>query len=797
MDTMRVRVRAPMVGLWLLILTVTLSAQDLLPVNGRVVSKTGGFGVAGAVVTVGPTSTTTDSDGGFSLALRAGPVHMVVSAGQFIDQPLDLNVQPGMPGIVVELVRAPIREEVTVSGQADSAQSTPTAMAVDPSAVLHVAGAGDNIFKALQTLPGISATEDFGSRLTVRGGSPDQNLTVMDGVEIHNPYRLFGFTSAFNPETVDHFELTAGGFGAEYGDRLSSLLLVENRSGTSTEALTGSAALSLTDANVVVEGKLPRERGSWLVTGRRTYYDLVADRITKNDLPSFEDIQARGTWDLKPGHHVSVFGLRSREKTDATFTDSGDTIAVGDGSKNDVASVSYRGVFSPRLTARSVVAWYDYKDDLGVDGSVRDKARRSNAPVETAAERSLIIFDRGLGVRDFSARQQVDLQAGRRHLLGVGVDAHALRTTWNWTIAGDRNSAVANGSSIIGGTGLPALLASERDTTRVSAWLTDRVTLGRRWLVTPGVRIDRSSLNREVVVSPRASVVFGLTPRTRLKGSAGLFTQSPGYEKLLQSDYFVDLTSGSARYLTSERSTHVIGTFEREVSTTITARVEGYVKNFDGLIVGRLETPEETAARVATYDFPPALASDIPSAPQITSLPANGATGQAYGFDFYVEKRPRGATDRLSGWASYTWGKATINAYGVERPFDYDRRHSVSLVSMLGVNRRMDFSTTLRVASGFPTTVPIGVRVAADPAADGSGRLVPAVDADGRPVWTVDFGDVTNLGRGRLPMFARLDLRLTFKSRNPNGRCLLRGPERAKSPKRQPAATGVALRPIE
>ncbi|MFH7813526.1 TonB-dependent receptor plug domain-containing protein, partial [Acetobacter lovaniensis] len=77
--------------------------------------------------------------------------------------------------------------------------------------------------------------EEFGSRLAVRGGSPDQNLTVMDGVEIHDPYRLYGLTSAFNPETIQAFELATGGFSAKYGDRLSSLLSIENRDGTRAE----------------------------------------------------------------------------------------------------------------------------------------------------------------------------------------------------------------------------------------------------------------------------------------------------------------------------------------------------------------------------------------------------------------------------------------------------------------------------------------------------------------------------------------------------------------------------------
>src|SRR6185295_11250904 len=129
----------------------------------------------------------------------------------------------------------------------------------------------------------------------------------------------------------------------------------------------------------------------------------------------------------------------------------------------------------------------------------------------------------------------------------------------------------------------------------------------------------------------------------------------------------------------SERSLHVIGAIERSLTSSVTARVETYFKTFDRLIVGRLETPAENAARVATYAFPAAIAASVPSAPIITTNPVNGATGRAYGFDVYVEKPAQSklTRDRLSGWASYTFGVADITSYGRQYPFDYDRRHSV------------------------------------------------------------------------------------------------------------------------
>ena len=94
-------------------------------------------------------------------------------------------------------------------------------------------------------------------------------MTVMDGVEIHNPYRLFGLTSAFNPETVADFELSTGGFGVKHGDRLSSLLEIRNRAGAEGGELAASGALSLTDANAVIEGRLPAATpGSYYVRVR-------------------------------------------------------------------------------------------------------------------------------------------------------------------------------------------------------------------------------------------------------------------------------------------------------------------------------------------------------------------------------------------------------------------------------------------------------------------------------------------------------------------------------------------------
>lgn len=764
---------------WLLTCSF-LFAQNILPspqndltIAGRVVSGTPPVPVADATVTIDTVSVVTGADGRFAMTVRRrspqqATVTATVSAAGFADAAVDVALA-GQPIEITLSARPAVRENVLVSASAGETATALPSVALVPRDVKTVPGAVDNVFRVLQTMPGVSGTDDFGSRLSVRGGGPDQNLTVMDDVEIHNPYRLFGLTSAFNPETIDRFELTAGGFGPEYGDRLSSIFVVQNRAGVATRGFAGSAALSITDANVVLEGALPASvPGSWIVSGRRTYYDLFAEHVTHDDLPSFNDLQARVVWAPHTGRQISFFALRSREATDALFDGGGigNKIGLTDSSQNDVAALTLTSPVGRRATSKTVVSWYRYSDGLGVAGSVRDDSFRTNSPDDDeTVSRATLGFRRNLGVRDVALRESLTVPVGRAHLVSAGIEAHRLPTTWAWDIFGDRNAAVANGSSALGGSGLPDVLDSSGNGNRAAGWVEDDVRVTARVRLAPGVRIDWNRLAEETIASPRLRVMADLTPNTTLRLATGRYTQSPGYEKLFQSDYFVDLSNVAALGLKSERSWHTVGSIERALGGGMRARVEGYYKQFDDLIVGALETPEQTAARVAQYAFPPELAWSVPTSPQITTIPSNGGAGESYGADVYLEKRATASTDRVTGWISYTWGRALVHDYGRTYPFDYDRRHSLSLVTTWQAKPRLAVGATLRVASGFPISRAVGVRVASVlvPGAEkgAPGSLVPLRVNDSY-VWSVDNGGVENLNGGRLPVYARLDLRMTF-----------------------------------
>ena len=706
---------------------------------------------------------TTGADGRFSVVLREGNRTLRFRADGYLETVVSVEAAD----LEVRLFPNAFAETVDVVSETTT-QQQPSSTPISPEEVFQVPGSVDNVFRTLDLLPGVAATDDFGSRLAVRGGTPDQNLTVMDGVEIHNPYRLFGITSAFNPETVENFQLTAGGFGVAYGDRLSSLLIVENRSGG--RDFQGTAAVSITDGNVVLEGTTPIwDNGTWLFSARRTYYDLVVSPLLNQNFPSFADLQLQTGWEFGAGHRLTLTGLRSVEDADLNIDEGrpGETIAFRSDVSNHLASARVDAVLGSRGTSTTIVSWYRNRESLDFDGTIRADARRSNGPDEDVAfGLATITFDRLISVRDISVRQEFNVQTSPEHRLSAGLELHRVHTGVGFTIAGDRNEQEANGSSIFGGSGLPDALQSSLEGTRGGLWMQETYTPSTRVSLEPGLRVDWSTINRCVTVSPRVAASYALGRGARLRAAAGLYTQSPGYEKLIQSDYFIDLSAASELKLRHEKAIHLVVGVEQALGVDVTARVEGYYKRFDHLLIGRLETETERLGRISQYDFPEDLAGSVPTAPLITSNPTNEAGGDAYGLDVYLNHTNPAAP--LTGWLSYAWGRANRESYGRRYAFEYDRRHAFNAVGRYRLTSRWNLAATVRLASGFPHTAPVGLRVSG--VEDDREKLVPGTDRDGNLIYTVDYGGVDNLNAGRLPYYARVDLRATYRRGGATGR---------------------------
>ncbi|PYQ41483.1 MAG: hypothetical protein DMF77_15595 [Acidobacteria bacterium] len=501
------------------------AADEIVTVRGRVKDATSGLPVAGAEVAAGETRGVTDAAGSFALSLARGRWTVSFRAPGYLEETRRVTIaEETLPPLDIALVpKARFFERVEVKAT-PAPPAEPGALPVTPDRVLTVAGGLDNIFHVIQTLPGVVATDELGSRISVRGGLPDENLTIMDGVEIHN-----------------RFDFSPGGFGVSHGDRLSSLLVVENRDGGAKKVLSGSSALSITDANVILEGKLPVRKGSWLLTTRRTYYDLVAERFVDAQLPAFNDVQLRVAWEPKDGQKLSLTGVRSREDGNGEFTgdvpdESGNFLL---GVRNDLVSAAFQARVGAGVS-RTTLAWYGNTSVFDAAARFRPDTRRSNTAQPVEVPLASISLQLHHDIRDFSGRQEVSLPIGSKHTLDTGFDVHRLRAGITYLFEGDRNPSAANGSSVRGGAGVPDILDRANRYVRGGAWLEDRFRLTDALTVVPGLRLDASGMNDGAVLSPRLSATVGLGRSTRLRAAGGLYTQSPGYEKLIVSDYLVD-----------------------------------------------------------------------------------------------------------------------------------------------------------------------------------------------------------------------------------------------------------------
>ena len=713
-----------------------------------------------------------DGPGGTVLVVKNPRARLVPRTGPLLATAPVLPAEPAAPAPRFE-------ESIQVIDTASAGTTSgPRSVTLRPLDVRDFAGGFENVFRALTSLPGVTGTDELGSRIAVRGGAPDQNLTVMDGIEIHNPFRLIvpsedlalvGLASTFNPDTVERVEFSPGAFDVPYGDRLSSLLVVKNRDGSQAEAFQGASSASLGDAVLTVEGKLPGHLdGSWLVSARRTYLGLVAERVTSTALPTFTDVQARATWVPHPGQRVSLMALVGRERlrqSTAANADAGSTAATN----NLLAGVTFETSLGGRGFARSVASYSGFSDALDAFERSFDNSRGANT-LDSIGTGELLQFQvsRRIEVNDFALRQDVMFVPSSRHWLDLGAEAHLLDTGWLWNIAGDRSLQQANASSIRLGAALPSHLDSSRQARRVGAWIKDRWHLGSRVVFEPGVRLDHSSITRAVTVSPRVSASLQVGSAWRVDGAVRAHAQSPGYEKMLQSDYFVDLSPGASRELKAEHAVQAVLGVQRTFRGGVSVRLDGYVKRYDDLIVGRLETDTERSGRLNTYDLPADLRAAVPTDPQVTTLPVNAGQGRAHGIEAHVS-RLSGSNARVTGWLTYSYGRAVRTDYGFTRPFDYDRRHGLTAAINAVMSPRLDLSLTGRARSGLPRTPVRGVRLslvedAID--ADGDGNrteYLPQRDPSGAPVFQPDYGGVDVLNSARLPRFARVDARLTYR----------------------------------
>ncbi|MGA2299047.1 MAG: TonB-dependent receptor [FCB group bacterium] len=229
---------------------------------------------------------------------------------------------------------------------------------------IRIGGEAD-VFRSLQYLPGILTSSQLSSGLFVRGGSPDQNLVLVDGTVVYNPTHLFGFISTFNSDAIKDVELIKGGFPAEYGNRLSAILNITQKDGNH-EKIKGQATLGLISSKAGLEG--PLGNGSWFIGGRSTYFDLIKPLIPtdpQNPLPGFYfyDANAKITQDISDIDKISISGFLS---TDALNLSSGG-VALNLDIGNRLASAKWTHIFGSNLFSSLIISGSHYLNNFNGD----------------------------------------------------------------------------------------------------------------------------------------------------------------------------------------------------------------------------------------------------------------------------------------------------------------------------------------------------------------------------------------------------------------------------------------------
>jgi len=652
-----------------------------------------------------------------------------------------------------------------------------------------IAGTAEDVLRTLQSLPGVLALNDFSSHLAIRGGGPDQNLIIMDDIEVFNPYRLYGVISMFNPDVVSGINLITGGFPAKYGDRLSAVLDVTNKEGTTKKNFKGSINASIVDANVVLEGKNPFDlKGSWIVNSRRTYYDLIIEPFVKNSgfvdqntsFPNFYDVQAKIVIGPYSGNKFLLNGITSRDAVDLVSGEnrqSPDSIDFFNVTWNDVLGFAWHYSPNKNLFNKLILSVYRNHGTTDFNSRILDPSLQRSV-FEDAAPDTLSPYLLGFKMNAILSLTKYTIDDKFTYLwndnsfeAGAGIDFIKNEVDFEFTLDPELKAFFASEPRF-----KIALdnIKSLRYLNRYKTYVQNRFRINDHFSIQPGFRVDYYDILNKGYFAPRVSLAYAIDPVTTLSTSWGIYYQSPGYEKQVDNYTLYDLSEKYTKALAAEKAIHYVVGLEHWLNNEWRFSTEAYYKDFTDLIAqkevnGTQYFTEPIPGKDLHYRSAWTNPAPLP-ADSLTQIPVNGSVGESYGIEFFLEKKNSSGNDRFYGWVVYTLAFADRIAYGKKLPFKYDQRHTINIVINYKLNSWLDVGMKWHYGSGFPTNEPVGVKprvILVDQNFDGKPEtpVIATRNGSGLPrdqqevIYDIDFGN--NKWNARLPAYHRLDIRFT------------------------------------
>lgn len=461
--------------------------------------------------------TATDADGRYTIAQIPAGTHRLlfsyIGFRSFVQT--DVIVRPGRTTEVnVDLQEQVLETEgVTVSAGYYQKKDTEVTSVVSFSTeeIRRSPGAGQEIARVLNAVPGVAARGETSQDLFVRGGSPSENAFYIDNIFIPNAQHFstgdgssFGPTGIINTEFIERIDFYTGGFSAAYGDRLSSVSNLTYRDGNPF-LFTGEVGLNFSGGSAILEAPLPNGQGSWFVSGRRSYLDLVANAIDAGGAPRFGDVQGKLTYKLNKRNTLSVLNLygssRFKQLRDDAVEDGDDEFIDAQNQQNTFGA-NWRHLWNGNGFSNTSLS-YSFRDRTFTSTDVLSDARK----IEDDLLNQSIHF-RNINFFSWTSRTQLEF----------GADVSFERGTFDYA----QDPFVSRSGLQHPGFNRDLTLDVFKAATFVSAI----VRPAPRLQAVVGTRLEYGSLNEEIYLSPRFSATYQLTDKLAFNTSVGLFRQA-------------------------------------------------------------------------------------------------------------------------------------------------------------------------------------------------------------------------------------------------------------------------------
>ena len=630
---------------------------------------------------------TTNTYGFYSLTLPEGKHNLVISYMGYatINKEITIINDKSLSFALETSVES--LKEVVVSAKESIKESKVTQMSkvqIDPADIKDIpALLGEkDVLKSLQLLPGIQGGSEGSSGFFVRGGTPDQNLIILDDAVVYNSNHLFGFFSVFNGDAIKSIEAFKGGFPARFGGRLSSVIKIDMKDGNK-EKLSGKINVGLISSSLLLEGPINKGKTSFIFSGRRTYADILTQPfLNKNSKGGyyFGDLNFKihhvfGDKDkLYWSNYAGRDKFYSRDKQEGYdygngYVDSGYEDKANLNWGNITSTLRWNHQFNGKFFSNTSFIFSNYKFSVGLD------ERYDNQKY---------IFKSSSGINDYSLKSDYYYYPNNKHTVRFGL----LGTMHKFT---PQRVQIKEAE-------VPEVNTSQELKSFESAfYLEDDYKITERLNFSGGLRISGFNYKAKNYfnIEPRIAMSYKFKSDMALKASYSKMNQ---YIHLLSSSGIglpTDLWVSSTDQVKPQESQQLaLGIAKDFLNNNYSFTLEGYYKKMDNVIAYK-----EGASFLALDNLESGKSIDWQE--NITS-----GKGWAYGGEILFRKKK----GPLTGWLGYTlsWSERQFEELNLGRKFydRYDRRHDISLVGIYKPNPKITLSATWVLSTGNNYTLP-------------------------------------------------------------------------------------------